>query len=182
MRLAFTSARWAQDDGGFWLSLRVENPVEARRFLGTMKDKKYVADIKEYRERRSLDANALLWKLLDDMASAKSRMDNAITTKEDLYLDYVKDFGPFKDFELSEDEAKTFRVAWSRLGIGWPTEQVDYTPDGERLIIRAYYGSSQYNSKQMSRLIDAVVQDAKAIGIEVLTERELSLLKEEWKQ
>lgn len=182
MKLTFSDARWTQDDKGFWLSLRVEQPFEARRFIGTMKDKKYVADLKEYRERRSLDANALLWKLLDDMASAKSRMDNAICTKEDLYLDYVKDFGPFKDFELSEDEAKTFRVAWSRLGTGWPTEQVDYTPDGERIIIRAYYGSSQYSVRQISRMLDAVVQDAKALGIEVLTEREIALLKEEWRK
>lgn len=58
MRVEFTGAKWQQDDSGFWLSLKVENPFEARRFLATKKDKKYVADVKEYRERRSLDANA----------------------------------------------------------------------------------------------------------------------------
>jgi hypothetical protein len=41
MRLEFTGAHWSQDDSGFWLSLKVENPFEARRFLAKKKEKKY---------------------------------------------------------------------------------------------------------------------------------------------
>ena len=175
MRIGFTEARWQQDDGGFWISLKVDNPFEARQFLSNKKDKKYVAEVKEFRERRSLDANAYFWRLLDEVAEVLGRV------KEDLYLDYVKKCGPFKDFTLTEDEAKTFRIAWSRLGTGWPTEQVDFSPDGDRVVVRAYYGSSQYNTKQMSRLIDMVVEDAKELGIETLTPEELSRMKEDWK-
>lgn len=175
MRIGFTEARWQQDDGGFWISLKVDNPFEARQFLSNKKDRKYVAEVKEFRERRSLDANAYFWRLLDEVAEVLGRV------KEDLYLDYVKKCGPFKDFTLTEDEAKTFRIAWSRLGTGWPTEQVDFSPDGDRVVVRAYYGSSQYNTKQMSRLIDMVVEDAKELGIETLTPEELSRMKEDWK-
>lgn len=175
MRIGFTEARWQQDDGGFWISLKVDNPFEARQFLSNKKDRKYVAEVKEFRERRSLDANAYFWRLLDEVAEVLGRV------KEDLYLDYVKKCGPFKDFTLTEDEAKTFRIAWSRLGTGWPTEQVDFSPDGDRVVVRAYYGSSQYNTKQMSRLIDMVVEDAKELGIETLTPEELSRMKEAWK-
>ena len=103
------------------------------------------------------------------------------STKNDIYIQKVREIGPFKDFILTEDEAKTFRIAWERLGTGWPTEQVDYDRDGERLVIRAYYGSSTYNTKQMSRLIDSIVQDCKDAGIDVLSERERSLLIDEWK-
>ena len=174
MRIGFTEARWQQDDGGFWISLKVDNPFEARQFLSNKKDRKYVAEVKEFRERRSLDANAYFWRLLDEVAEVLGRV------KEDLYLDYVKKCGPFKDFTLTEDEAKTFRIAWSRLGTGWPTEQVDFSPDGDRVVVRAYYGSSQYNTKQMSRLIDMVVEDAKELGIETLTPEELSRMKEAW--
>lgn len=146
---------------------------EAKKFVGEMKPRKYVAEIKEFREKRSLDANAYFWVILDKIAEALAR------TKEELYLEYVKKVGPFKDFTLTEDEAKTFRVAWNRLGIGWPTEQVDYDQDGDRVVIRAYYGSSTYNTKQMSRLIDMVVEDAKGLGIETMTPEELARLKEE---
>ena len=51
---------------------------------------------------------------------------------------------------------------------------------GGSVILRAYYGSSTYNRKQMAALIDLVVQDCKQLGIETLTERELSLLCDRW--
>lgn len=173
MKTVFEKAKVIVDGEDAYLCIGIPYR-EAKKFTGEMKPKKYSVEIKEYRERRSLDANAYMWVILDEMASALGR------EKEDLYLEYIRKVGPFKDFTLSEDEAKTFRVAWSMLGTGWPTEQVDYSPDGENVVIRAYYGSSQYNTKQMSRLIDKVVEGAKELGIETLSDRELSLLKEEW--
>lgn len=44
----------------------------------------------------------------------------------------------------------------------------------------AYHGSSTYDTAQMSRLIDNIVQDCKALGIETMTPDKLSILKEEW--
>lgn len=43
-----------------------------------------------------------------------------------------------------------------------------------------YYGSSTFDTKQMARLIDNIVQDCKALGIETLTPQQLDALKEEW--
>ena len=40
-----------------------------------------------------------------------------------------------------------------------------------------YYGSSTYDTQQMSLLIDHIVQDAKALGIETMTPAELEALK-----
>ncbi|MFQ8836333.1 MAG: hypothetical protein ACLR8L_00235 [Oscillospiraceae bacterium] len=47
-------------------------------------------------------------------------------------------------------------------------------------MIRAYYGSSRYNAKQMGRIIDLVVEDAKDLGIETLTPDELARMNLEW--
>ena len=82
---------------------------------------------------------------------------------------------------MRPEDAPTFQIAWSKLGTGWPTEQVDFTPDGESVIVRAYYGSSQYNTKQMARLIDAVVEDCKSLEIETLPPDKLAAMKEEWR-
>ena len=41
-----------------------------------------------------------------------------------------------------------------------------------------YYGSSVYDTKQMSALIDHIVQDCKALGIETKTPAEIMLLNE----
>lgn len=173
MTLTFDEAR-IQNDNGTWLCLKVNESAPARGFVMKKQDRLYDVEIKQHREKRSLDANNYLWCLLDKLA------DVLHTTKEELYLQKIREIGIYKDFRLTEDEYKTFKVAWESLGTGWPTEQVDYTPDGERLVIRAYYGSSRYNTKQMSRLLDSVVEDCKEQDIETLTERELSLLKEEW--
>lgn len=134
----------------------------------------YDLEIKQHREKRSLDANNYLWALLNKLA------DVLHTTKEELYIQKIREIGMFKDFRLTEDEAKTFRVAWEKLGTGWPTEQVDYDKDRERLVIRAYYGSSTYNTKNMSRLLDSVIEDCKEQGIETLPPDKLALMKEEW--
>ena len=176
--IRYTKAAVAMDDGGTWLKLLVfpADAQKARKSVLKMRECVYLADLKEWREKRSLDANGYFWKLLDGLSHALGE------PKEELYLQYVKECGPFKDFTLTEEEAGTFRTAWSMLGTGWPTEQVDYAEDGDRVVIRAYYGSSTYNTKQMSRLIDSVVADCKAVGVETLPPEKLALMKEEWKR
>lgn len=172
-RVNATLFRWTMDAAGDWLCIQTK---DARRTLDGLKPGKvYDVEIKEHREKRSLDANAYCWVLLDKLAEALD------TTKEELYRGYVRKIGPFKDFDLTVDEAQTFRTAWERLGQGWPTEQVDFTPDGERVVIRAYYGSSTYNTKRMSRLIDMIVEDCREQAIETLTPQQLDAMKERWK-
>ena len=157
------------------LVLPVSNIPMARQWVLDCKDaRKYVCEVKEYHERRSLDANAYFWKLADELAQAVG------STKEEVYREAIRNVGVWKDFKLEVDAVKTFCCMWNRGGTGWVTEQLDYADGGEKIIVRAYYGSSEYNKKQMSRLIDNIVQDCKAVGIETLTPEELERLKEEW--
>lgn len=172
--LTFTEAKILFENG-VWLCLKVNEPAPARGFVLGMLQKVYECSIQEHRKKRSRDANSYMWTLLDKMA------DVLRTEKEELYLSYVKRVGVFVDYELPPDKAKTFCVVWNHMGTGWPTEVVDFTPDGERQIIRAYYGSSTYNTKQMSRLIDAVVIDCKELGIETMPPDKLAALKEDWR-
>jgi len=174
MQIPFDRSRWMQDSDGVWLCLRTTAHVAAKEFCGTMEDKPYDADLKQHREKRSLDANAYMWKLLDKLSDALH------STKDELYRIYIKRVGVFRDYHLAPDEAKSFQTAWSLLGTGWRTEQVDYTGDGNLLVIRAYFGSSRYNTKQMSRLIDMVVEDCKEQGIETLPPDKLDAMKLNW--
>lgn len=174
MNLTFREAKITFDKG-VWLCIKVSEPAPVREFLKNMKDRVYECTVKEFRKKRSLDANAYMWELLNQMASVLG------AKKEELYLEKVKNYGIYKDFTLRPEDAPTFQIAWSKLGTGWPTEQVDFTPDGENVIVRAYYGSSQYNTKQMARLIDAVVEDCKSLEIETLPPDKLAAMKEEWR-
>ena len=53
-------------------------------------------------------------------------------------------------------------------------------PDGENVIVRCYYGSSQYNTEQMSRIINYIVEECNQQGIDTMTEQERSLLLAQW--
>lgn len=66
------------------------------------------------------------------------------------------------------------------LGTGWITEQVDFSQNGKFVTIRCYYGSSQYNTKQMSRLIDNLVQDCISLGIPTETPEQIEKIKSLW--
>ena len=173
MTITTDKARWYEDNEGFWIAFRTKDRAAAAAIAKEV-DCDYEVECDKKKRRRSLDANAYLWVLISKLSIALN------TTKEELYKLYIQRMGVFKDYHLTEDEAKSFKVAWSMLGTGWLTEQVDFTQDGERMVIRAYYGSSRYNTKQMSRLIDEVVRDAKEQGIETMTPDELSALLDRW--
>ena len=107
-----------------------------------------------------------MWVLCEKLAAERSKED-ALVTKEEIYIDAIRDVGMYRDFHLTPEEAPTVRFMWHSFGTGWPTEQVDYTPEG-LVVIRAYYGSSVYSTKRMARLIDNLVQNCRAMGIETL--------------
>lgn len=136
--------------------------------------------IDKFREKRSLDANRYLWQLCSLIADKLSD-DGVPHTKEEIYRKAIKARGICREQgELPLDFAKTSRTAWEMLGTGWITEQVDFEPDGDRVIVRFYYGSSTYNTKQMSRIIDWLVVECQNLGIETKSAKELESLLGAW--
>lgn len=157
-----------------------ENQTAKNMFDELSKVEKLAVKIGKYREKRSLNANSYFWLLCGKLAEKLSG-EKVKYTKEDIYLKSIKEVGVYKDFvDMSQSDARTLRHAWEMLGTGWITEQVDYMPDGKNVIVRCYYGSSQYNKKQMGRLIDNIVQDCQAVGIETKTPEELANMLSLW--
>lgn len=85
-------------------------------------------------------------------------------------------------FRIEDKDKKTFEIMWQDKGIAWFCETADteYIGDIEFKIINAYYGSSSFNSKQMSRLINDLVEDCKEVGIETKSDAEIKSLLESW--
>lgn len=163
------------------LSLTIDNKQEAIQCFDDLRnEEKLSVKISKYRKKRSLDANAYCWVLCTKLADKLSD-EKVKYTKEDIYRNAVKELGIYKDFpNMKQDDAKTLRHAWEMLGTGWITEQVDFMQDGENVVIRCYYGSSTYNTKQMSRLIDNIVQDCKAVGVPTKTPDEIANMLSLW--
>lgn len=136
---------------------------------------KLTVKVSKFRKNRSLDANAYMWILCDKLSEKLN------ITKDEVYRQHIKDIGVFRTVEIDEKAVDTLIHSWGLHGTGWIAERLDYSKHDGFTIIALYYGSSTYNTKQMSRLIDAIVQDCKEQGIETLTPDELSQLKEAWK-
>lgn len=151
-------------------------------YVATLIDGDYTLEIHKKKKKRSINANDYMWTLCEKLAFELSKNDK-VYTKLDIYRKAILEVGIYKDFHLSNDEAETLRHSWSMLGVGWISELVEL--GDETSIVRCYYGSSQYNTKQFSRLLDYIIQDCKAVGIETETPDEIakmvSLLKEKEK-
>lgn len=132
-------------------------------------DKEYVCEIKKYRQKRSKNANAYMWELIGRLSQKMNKSSEA------LYRDYIKEFGIFRDVLIQPEAVETLKHVWNAYGLGWFCEDVDTV--NNMTTLRLYYGSSSYNSKQMSVLINAVVEDCKSVGIETMTPEELSRLE-----
>ena len=129
--------------------------------------------IKPYKPKRSLSANAYMWVLVGKLADA-----TGISSTE-IYRNTVKQLGISQLIVINAAAAPTFKRIWEQHGLGWFVDDVDEDTNGS-VILRAYYGSSTYNRKQMAALIDLVVQDCKQLGIETLTPAELAGLGGKW--
>ena len=112
------------------------------------------------KKKRSKDQNSYFWELLQQLCFEM----NLDVIQE--YKKRVKELGIFQTFELNTENVPTFEHLWEQNGVAWFTEKVE--EKGNKTIINAYYGSSSYNSKQMSRLLDNLVQDCKEVGIQTL--------------
>lgn len=143
--------------------------------LDELIDKDLTVEIKAFRKRRSLDANAYFWVLCDKLAVKTG------ISKAEIYRESIKNIGGNSDTVCVVDEAvDKLRAAWERNGLGWQTEVLDSKIQGCTNVV-LYYGSSTYDTKQMARLIDNIVQDCKAVKIETLPPYELERLKEAWR-
>lgn len=131
-------------------------------------------EIKKYRKKRSLDANAYMWVLCGKLA------EKIGSTKESVYRQHILNMGVYKVAEISEDAAETLIIGWQMNGIGWLAERVDYGARDGFVLVNLYYGSSVYNTKQMSRLLDSVVEDCKEQGIQTETPDEIAKMVNLW--
>lgn len=145
-------------------------PKSVLRQFDGLKDKPLTITVKEYRAKRSLSQNAYLWVMLDKLAQAVNQ------SKEAVYKSFVKDYGVFEVLPIRNDAKDSFISKWSKNGLGWFCEDLGESKLNGYTKLIAYYGSSTYNTKEMTRLIDAVVYDCREQGIDTMPLSDIMLL------
>ena len=160
--MQITECRVAGDE----LLLKSSDLAEIRRFAYKFKAGNY--EIVRRRKKRSLNANSYLWAIVTEMANVLR------TDKESVYVDMLKEYGQSDIWATSpetrpEQHFKYYDFFGKRMING--KEVYFYT---------VYRGSSEYDTREMATLLDGIIDEAKALDIDVISEREKSLLLQEW--
>ena len=132
-------------------------------------DKEKLFDLVEHRKKRSLNSNSYLWHLVNEIANAM-RM-----SKEEVYLQMLKDYGQSEVISLlSSINVDGYFKYYEVIG-----ESILNNKEFKH--IRIFKGSSEYDTREMSILLDGVIREAESVGIETMTPTEIERLKSEWR-
>lgn len=126
-------------------------------------------EIKEYREKRSLNANALAWKLIGEMA------DILRASKDDIYVSMLKRYGQSQLVSVKSDiNVAGFFKYYEEAG----RSSLNGTPFTH---YRVFKGSSEYDTREMSVLIDGIISECAELGIDTMPPEDVERVKESWK-
>ena len=159
------------------ITIRMDEEQNVRDLIDQFGDREIEVTVSLPRKKRSLSANAYAWVLIGKLASQLHQ------SKGDIYRDAIRDIGGNYSVVYVETNAiEAFRATWGRQNdeSGWFTEIIEQDSHGAQII--CYYGSSVYDTRQMSTLIDRLVSDCKECGIETMTPQEQADLMRRWEE
>lgn len=131
-------------------------------------DREKQFEIKEYKEKRSLNANNYAWHLIGEIANVLRK------SKEEIYLQMLQDYGQQEVISmLSSINIKGYFKYYKKIG--------ETVLNGKEFThYKIYKGTSEYNTKEMSIFIDGVVQEAEQLDIPTKTPEQIEALKRMW--
>lgn len=141
------------------------------------KNKILSIEIKKFYKKRSLDANSYCWVLCNEIAKSIST-EEAVVFKEDVYRDAILHAGTFELMIIQIKALENFKRVWGKQGIGFIVNEI--SRKNKCVKVCAYYGSSTYNTNEMSRLLNALIMQAKELNIETKKAKEVDELIESW--
>lgn len=146
--------------------------------------KEKVWEIKEHREKRSLDSNAYYWLLIGKLARklhvSNARLHNLMLREcaPPYLIDGHIAMQPIPDTEQAENqvlESETYHLR--------PTSGIITGNDGQAyrwyVLLR---GSSTFNSVEMNTLIARIIEDCQEQGIQTATPDELAEMAALWEK
>ena len=154
------------------IKLPLESREAARDFVQTYKrNTKYVCTLKERKEKRSLDQNGYYWVLCNQLSAVLH------LSPTEIYRKHIRDIGGnYEVTPIKAEAVKRWVQNWERQGIGFVAEDMGESKIKGYRNVRNYYGSSTYDTAQMSRLLDLMVADCEENGIVTLSEEEIERL------
>lgn len=137
--------------------------------------KTLTVEVKVKRKGRSTNANAYCWALCTDIAKELN------SSKEEVYQQAIRSIGAFTPIPIKAEAVERYIEIWKAHGIGWVIEDMGDSKLPGYKVLACYHGSSTYDTKEMSELIEWLTQEAHNLGIDIISEADRALLVEDWK-
>nr|DAF45987.1 MAG TPA: NinB protein [Myoviridae sp. cthAo37] len=155
-------------EGGLKVTFLIADKEKALREIEAIKDaQELIITAKPHKAKRSLDANAYFWVLCDRIAKRLG------SDKWTIYLLQLSKYGVFADLQIKTQALEILKEKF---------RYIEVLQEGEEsCTVRCYFGSSIYNTKEMSDLIHGTVSDAESLGIDTITPEEMKNMLAIWK-
>lgn len=159
--------------------LQLPIPVSAIAEAGKLQQacnsgKTLTVEVKVKRNTRSNNANSYCWALCTEIAKVIR------SSKHEVYQQAIRSIGAFTANLIREDAVERYTEHWQSHGVGWLVENMGRSSFPGYVVLACYHGSSVYDTKEMSQLIDWLIDEAKGIGIDVISDADRALLLENW--
>lgn len=153
----------AKYDRYIGLILQVE-PAQALNWLTRFKAGEY--DITPHTKKRSNRANAYAWELINQIAARIN------LPADEVYRNAIKDIaGHSETMIIPHGSYSKFKRLYCGDHIGRDVLIIDEDELGDT--VQVTFGSSDYDTAQMSALIDSLQTEAEALGIETMNSLKL---------
>lgn len=154
------------------ITFTIDGNLTAAQLEGIVDAEKLRITAVKWRKKRSLDANALLWKCLGDIAASLG------ADKWQIYLMMLKRYGKYTYVCVRPEAVEMVKRQWRE------TEEVGKVEiNGQEAVqLLCYYGSSTYDTKQFSTLLDGVISEMQEMGLETPASEEMRRSLEEWER
>ena len=167
-------------NGGFVVSF--ETPVDCSELFDDLRSGQVDITIKKWFAHRTRDANAFAWVLIDQITDKLQQKEPWAGWKPvDVYRNSIRDIAGISTIVgIKTCAVETFRRNWEHGHLG---RQVVVLEEGAKegwSSVNVFYGSSDFNTEQMSRLINGLIQEAEQLGIPTITEKQEKKLISGW--
>lgn len=163
------------ENGTVEICLAVPNKNGIEEVKELLTKGKVECELRKKVKKRSLDANAYCWVLCEKIA------EELKTTREQIYRNFIERVGVFVIVPIKTEAVKDYTQRWESNGIGWFCQNLGASKLANYNNVMTFFGSSTYTSKEMARLIEEIISEAKELGIETKTPSEIAQMMSLWR-
>lgn len=173
MKSIITGLRVSFDEKGYQeLTLTLKSHCDIVELKDVLTAGKELSiEIKQYRQKRSLDANSYAWVLISQLA------DILRADKDEVYIEMLKKYG--------QREKQLLSVVGDAIDMIFRATNNHCIEIGESVLngkifkhLAILKGSSGYDSREFSIFLDGIISECEELGIKCITESEKTLLLE----